>query len=236
MIDKNWSRPLAAALLPMALTACGTTQNPAMVNPGAVRGQEVQPGQSTEVQMSRQQAEAAMNSQNSGLGESSTEVAGRPDVAAQQGALPQGVGYNNVPGVVYDPAIGTLHYGSGVQHHIVHHVHYAGSGGVSSAPPPSGYVRGAIEIPNNENPNSRGGGMNGIRANAYNIPAQHLSGGTARYGGANRYMANDGTGVPSGFYAGSGSWVSGATTWGDHFGRYNSFARNGNGVTEGFTD
>ena len=233
MINKNRSRLLACTVMPLALTACGTNSTLHAPSMGAVRGQDVQPGQSTEVRMSRQQAEEAMNEQNAGLGDSSVEVAGKPDVAAQQGSTPQGVGYDNVPGVVYDPGMGTLHYGSNVQHHIVHHVHYNGSAGFSPAPPPSGYVQGGIEIPDNENPNTRAGGMDGIRTNAYNIPAQHLSGGTARSGA--RYRANYGTGVPSGFYAGN-TWGGGATSWGNHFGQFKPMARYGSGVTEGFTD
>jgi hypothetical protein len=223
-----------------------------MTSYGAVRGQEIQPGQSQEVKMTREQAEAMMNSNTASLGNSSEEVAGKPDVSAQQGATPQGVGYNNIPGVVYDPALGTLHYGDGVQHHIVHHVHYDGSGGVSSTPPPTGYVRGSIEIPDNENPNSRGGnyggdgrrggGMNGIRTNAYNMPVQHTTSGArggnrngARYDGS--YRANTtGTGVPGGFYGAGSDSGGGATTWGNNFGNFRPMARNGTGVTEGFTD
>ena len=233
MIDKNRSRLLACVLLPLGLTACGTTPSSMLTAPGAVRGQDLQPGQSTEVRMSRQQAEESMNAENASLGGSSTEVAGKPDVGTQQGSVPQGVGYNNAPGVVYDPGLGTLHYGPGVQHHVVHHVHYAGGTGVTSTPPPSGYVQGGIEIPNNENPNARGGRMSGITANAYNLPAQHLSGGTTRYGG--RSAINNGTGVPAGFYGGQ-SWGGGATTWGNNFGQFRPMARNGTGVTEGFTD
>ncbi|MAJ46247.1 MAG: hypothetical protein CBC35_02915 [Planctomycetes bacterium TMED75] len=251
MLNKRTTYVLAGGLLLLTLGACGSTKSTSMTSYGAVRGQDVQPGQSQEVRMTREQAEAMMNSNTASLGNSSEEVPGKPDVAAQQGATPQGVGYNNIPGVVYDPALGTLHYGDGVQHHIVHHVHYDGSGGVSSSPPPTGYVQGAIEIPDNENPNSRGGGyrgnyrggggMNGIRTNAYNMPVQHTTSGARgnRNGGRNNggYQANTtGTGVPGGFFVGGTGGGYGATTWGNDFGHFKPMARNGSGVTEGFTD
>lgn len=250
MLNKRTTYVLAAGLLSLALGACCSTRNASMTSYGAVRGQEIQPGQSEEVRMTREQAESMMNSNNTSLGNSSVEVPGKPDVAAQQGATPQGVGYNNIPGVVYDPALGTLHYGDGVQHHIVHHVHYDGSASVSSTPPPTGYVRGSIEIPDNENPNARGGGyrgggdrrgggMNGIRTNAYNMPVQHTSSGARGNRNGSRYSFRPdttGTGVPGGFYTGGSGSGGGATTWGNDFGHFRPMARNGTGVTEGFTD
>ena len=249
MLNRKTLLVLAGGLVPLLMVGCGTMKNTSTTSYGAVRGQEVQPGQSTGVRMTREQAEAMMNANNASLGESSQEVAGKPDVAGQQGATPQGVGYDNIPGVQYDPALGTLHYGSGVQHHVVHHVHYDGGTAVSAAPAPTGYVQGGFEIPNNENPNSRGygdgggygrggGGFNGIRTNQYNMPVQHTYSG-ARGGNANRYGAgrsNYGTGVPGGFYGGGGGDGGGATHWQGQFGSFHPMANNGAGVTSGFTD
>lgn len=264
MMNRKTLLLMTIGLAPILIGGCGASYKTSTASLGAVRGQDVQPGQSTEVPMTRQQAEEMANANNVSLGASSEEVPGKPDVAAQQGATPPGVGYDNIPGVQYDPALGTLHYGDGVQHHIVHHVHYDGSTGVSSAPAPTGYVQGGFEIPNNENPNSRGygdgggdgrgmrGGFNGIRTNRYNIPVQHTYSAARRgggqyagnYGGRNygggAYGAprsNDGTGVPSGFYAGGAyNGGGGATHWGGRFGSFHPMAMNGTGVTSGFTD
>ncbi|MEE2681022.1 MAG: hypothetical protein VX641_01490 [Planctomycetota bacterium] len=235
----------------LVLGGCGTGAITSTTSLGAVRGQEVQAGQSTEVRMTRQQAEAMMNANNVSLGTSNEEIPGKPDVAAQQGATPPGVGYDNIPGVQYDPALGTLHYGDGVQHHIVHHVHYNASAGATSAPAPTGYVQGGFEIPNNENPNARRGGygsvngrlggasFSGIQTNGYGIPVQHTYSGTrprnARYGGSyGADRTNDGTGVPRGFYVNGGGGLG--TDWRGRFGSFHPMALNGTGVTSGFTD
>ena len=124
MMNRKTLLLMALGLAPVLIGGCGASYKASTASLGAVRGQEVQPGQSTEVPMTRQQAEEMANANNVSLGASSEEVPGKPDVAAQQGATPPGVGYDNIPGVQYDPALGTLHYGDGVQHHIVHHVHH----------------------------------------------------------------------------------------------------------------
>ena len=257
MLKRQTLLVLTIGLTPLLLVGCGTRATTSTTSYGAVRGQEVQPGQNTEVRMTHEQAEAMMNANNVSLGASNEEVAGKPNVAAQQGATPQGVGYDNIPGVQYDPALGTLHYGDGVQHHIVHHVHYDGSTAVSSAassaPAPTGYVQGGFEIPDNENPDSRGygdggglgrmggGGFNGIRTNGYNIPVQHTYSaarrGNNRYGGGSYggSRSNYGTGVPGGFYGGGGGGGMG-TDWSGKFGSFHPMAANGTGVTGGFTD
>ena len=249
MLNQKTMLAMAVGLTPLLLGGCGTLASKSTTSYGAVRGQEVQPDQSTEVRMTHEQAEAMMYANDVSLGTGSEQVPGKPNVAAQQGATPPGVGYNNIPGVQYDPALGTLHYGDGVQHHVVHHVHYDGSTGVSSAPAPTGYVRGGFEIPDNENPDSRGyggyggndgrmggGGFNGIRTNGYNLPVQHTYS-AARHGN-NRYAgsyggarSNYGTGVPGGF---GGGGVG--TDWSGKFGSFHPMAANGTGVTSGFTD
>ena len=252
MLNMRTTYVLATGLISLSLGACGTTTNTTMTaSLGAVRGQDIQAGQSEEVPMTRQEAEAKMNQNNINQGDGSVEVAGKPDVATQQGATPSGAGYNNIPGVLYDPALGTINYGDGVQHHIVHHVHYDGSNSVSYTPPVGGYSRGTFEIPDNENPNARGGGygngyrgngrMGGLRTNAYNIPVQHTYSGARgnrnapRYGGSYRADTR-GTGVPAGFYGHGSGGGGGATTWGNDFGHFRPMAMNGAGVTEGFTD
>ena len=124
-----------ALLLP--LTACQGTSH-RTVSPGVVRGQDegqLQTGQSEQIKMTREQAEAMVKENRSQQIGSNTEVAGKPDPATQQGAMPAGVGYNNRPGVLYDPSTGTMHYGPDTVHHVVHHVHYT----YGSSPNPSGY-------------------------------------------------------------------------------------------------
>ena len=138
--------------LALLLGACSGTAGHRTV-PGAVRGQDVQPGQDQQVEMTPEQAAAAVNTGNAGLVGGNTEVEGRPDMS-QQGAMPAGVGYAG-SGIYVNPANGTHTY----VHHIVHHVHHdaasAAAAGINTTPP-TGYQKGEYEVPNNENPTSRG--------------------------------------------------------------------------------
>ena len=223
----------------MLLGACTSAPQYGAV-PGAVRGQDIQPGQQQEVPMTRQEAEEQINAAQEGQIGQNTEVAGKPDVAAEQGAMPPGVGYSNNPGVLYDPAMGQRTY----VHHYIHHIYHNGSApddgaNAAPAPPPSGYRRGAYIVPDNEDPNDRRGG--GGNFGAYNLPIQHTYNGPVShhyYGGANiaggGYGATpEGSGVPSGF--GGDSSTGGATSWGT-FGAWHPNNFDGAGSIGGFTD
>ena len=215
----------------LMLAGCQSPQHTTTV-PGAVRGQDIQPGQQEEVPMSRAEAEAQMQEAQAGQIGSNTEVAGKPDVATQQGALPPGVGYDNNPGELYNPAMGQRHY----VHHYVHHIYHNGSSAIANAntPPPTGYSRGAYVVPDNEDPNDRGDTAGGLMG-AYNLPIQHTYHAPVTqhyYGGYPNN--NQGSGVPSGFF-GYGSDSSGGTTWGK-FGQWHPNALDGAGTIGGFTD
>lgn len=214
---KNATWATLGCTLLLALGAC-TGNSRLSTAPGAVRGQEVQDGQNQQVQMTRQEAESRMNSANSNQVGSNTEVAGKPDQSAEQGALPQGVGYSNNPGELYDPAMGQHTY----IHHVVHHVHYNGSPGdaeaLSNAAPPSGYNQGQYVVPDNENPNARSwGGGSGF----------NLGAGTHIYqSGANV--------VHHHYYSGTGP---GATTGvNSNFGQFHPNANDGGGTVGGGFD
>jgi hypothetical protein len=200
---------------------------------GAVRGQEIQPGQSQEKPMTREEAEALVNVGNENQVGENTQVEGKPEVADEQGAMPQGVGYANNPGELYDPAVGRHTY----VHHYIHHIYHDGSAASAeaddNAPPPSGYVRGSYVVPDNENPNDRRSGRGLI--GAYNLPVQHTYHGnvTHNYYGGYR-NDNQGSGVPSGFF-GNQSNTSAGTTWGK-FGAWHPDAFDGAGSIGGFTD
>lgn len=213
-------------VLLLPLTACQGTGHHT-VSPGVVRGQDegqLQTGQSEQVKMTREQAEAMVNQNKSQRIGSNTEVAGKPDPATQQGAMPPGVGYDNRPGVLYDPSTGTMHYGSNVVHHVVHHVHYTYGGSAT----PSGYTKGQFETPDNENPNARGGFAYGGVARGGGLgPNSHTYNGNVVQ---HHYYGGGGTGAPMGFNGTS------ATMWGNHIGQFHPFAANGTGRTEGFTD
>ena len=216
-------------LLPLA--ACHSAAQ-RTISPGVVRGQDegqLQPGQSEQIKMTREQAEALVKQNRSQQIGSSVEVAGKPDPATQQGAMPPGVGYDNRPGVLYDPATGTIHYGPNTVHHVVHHVHYTYGG----SPNPSGYNGGEFEVPDNENPNDRGGIRYGgaLRGGGGLGPHSHTYNGNVIQ---HHYYGGGGTGVPGGFYG--GGWGGGATLWGNHIGQFHPYAANGTGRTEGFTD
>ena len=217
-------------LVLLPLTACHTSGQ-RTVSPGVIRGQDegqLQPGQSRQVKMTREQAEAMVEQERSQQIGSNTEVAGKPDPATQQGAMPPGVGYDNPPGVLYDPATGTMHYGPNVVHHVVHHVHYTFGGSAA----PSGYSKGQFVTPDNENPNARGGIQYGGVARGVGVgPNGRSNNGTVVH---HHYYGGGATGVPAGFNG--GSWSGGATMWGNHIGQFHPFAANGTGRTDGFTD
>ena len=216
-----------AILAGSALFLLGTqTASWTSLAPRTAHGQEVQPGQNDETTMTRQQAEEVVEQGNENQVGQSTQSAGRPDLAAEQGAMPSGVGYDNNPGELYDPAVGHHTY----IHHYIHHYHHDGS---QSAPPPSGYVRGAYVVPDNENPNDRRShpGMIG----AYNLPIQHTYHGNVTHNYYGGYpQISDGSGVPSGFF-GAGGNTSAGTTWG-RFGAWHPNAFDGAGAIGGFTD
>ena len=155
-----------ASSLVLLLGACSTGSNFNSA-PGAVRGQDVQPGQNQQVEMTPEQAAAAVNEGNAGMVGGNAEVAGKPDMS-QQGAMPAGVGYGG-SGILFDPATGNHTY----VHHVIHHVHHdaasAAAAGLNTAPP-SGYQKGTYEVPDNENPAMRGWS----RLPAYNMGAQHI--------------------------------------------------------------
>ena len=122
-----------------------------------------------------------------------------------------------------------MHYGPNTVHHVVHHVHYTYGG----SPNPSGYNRGQFEVPDNENPNDRGGIRYGgaLRGGGGLGPHSHIYNGNVVQ---HHYYGGGGTGVPGGFYG--GGWGGGATLWGNHIGQFHPYAANGTGRTEGFTD
>lgn len=222
-------------VLLLPLTACQGTGHHT-VSPGVVRGQDegqLQTGQSEQIKMTREQAEALVNQNKSQRIGSNTEVAGKPDPATQQGAMPPGVGYDNRPGVLYDPSTGVMHYGPNTVHHVVHHVHYTHGGSAD----PSGYNRGDFETPDNENPNARGGfAYGGVARGGGGLgPQSHTYNGNVVQ---HHYYGGGGTGVPGGFYGGGWGqgWRGGATLWGNHIGQFHPYAANGAGRTEGFTD
>ncbi|MDG2031282.1 MAG: hypothetical protein P8J45_09785 [Phycisphaerales bacterium] len=215
---KNATLTIFGCTMLLALGACsGNAQ--LSTAPGAVRGQEVQDGQNQQVEMTRQEAEARINGGNANQVGSNAEVAGKPDPSAEQGALPQGVGYSNNPGVLYDPAMGQHTY----IHHVVHHVHYNGAPGdaeaLNNTPPPSGYVQGRYIVPDNEDPNTRswGGGS------GFNL------------GGAHHIYQSGSNVVHHHYYGGTGP---GARTGGNsNFGRFHPYADDGGGsIGGGFED
>lgn len=219
-LPKTPARILLGCTLVLALGACSTGSR-LTSSPGAVRGQDVQPGQNQQVEMSRQQAEAMVNQGNAGQVGGNAEVAGRPDVAAEQGAMPAGVGYSNNPGELYNPAMGQHTY----VHHVIHHVHYngtaAGAEALNNTAPPSGYVQGRYVVPNNENPNARSWGGN----SGYNLGI----------GGVSHIYQSGANVVHHHYYYGG---VPGAGAPGERsFGRFDPNANDGEGaVTEGFDD
>jgi hypothetical protein len=203
----------------LGLGACSSSARLSTA-PGAVRGQDVQEGQNQQVQMSQEQAEAMVNNGNAQQVGGNAEVAGKPDVSAEQGALPQGIGYSNNPGVLMDPAMGQHTY----IHHVVHHVHYNGTddgaAALNNTPPPSGYVKGQYIVPDNENPDARSwGGYSG-----YNL------------GGANHIYQAGSNVVHHHYYGGNGN--AGGVSQGErNFGRFRPNADDGGGaVTGGFED
>lgn len=216
-INTVWTVLGCGALL--ALGACGTTARYS-TSPGAVRGQEVQPGQDQSEKMTREQAEEIVNTGNANQVGSNTQVEGKPDEDAEQGKLPPGVGYANNPGILYDPAMGQQSY---TVHHYVHHIQHDGSSesaeALSNAPPPSGYRAGHYVVPDNENPNARSwGGYSG-----YDMGTRHVYSAGANV--TNHHYG--GSGGPGGNYGASGE---------RSFGRWHPNAFDGAGRINGFTD
>ena len=193
----------------LALGACSGKTGSATAF-GAVRGQDVQPGQDQQVTMTPAEAEAAVNAGNAGMVGGNAEVAGRPD-PAQQGATPPGVGYSNNPGILYDPARGQHTY----IHHVIHHVHHEAASAAAAAAaggtPASGYRQGGYVVPDNENPYLRA--LGGLPA--YNLAPQHVY-----HAGAN---------VTHHHYYGT-------APYGAHGVQWNPYANDGSGAVEGFTD
>lgn len=208
LIMKTTATSVGCTLL-LALGAC-TGSARFSTAPGAVRGQDVQPGQDQQVEMTPEQAAAAVNAGNAGMVGGNAEVAGKPDMS-QQGATPQGVGYSNNPGMLYNPAMGQHTY----IHHVIHHVHHdaasAAAAGLGNGAPPSGYQQGQYVVPNNENPDMRQ--FTGMPA--YNLAPQHV------------YHA--GVNVTHHHYYG-------AAPAGSAIGHWNPYANDGAGSVEGFTD
>ena len=204
-IMKTTALSVGCTLLLTLVSGCGSSRF--STAPGAVRGQDAQ---NEQVDMTRSEAEAAVNAGNADMVGGNAEVAGKPDMA-QQGAMPQGVGYSNNPGMLYNPAVGQHTY----IHHVIHHVHHdaasAAAAGIGNGTPPSGYQQGQYVVPNNENPDMRQyGGMP-----AYNLAPQHVY--------------HPGVNVTQHHYYG-------AAPAGSSIGHWNPYANDGSGSIEGFTD
>ncbi len=214
-----WKVLSCSALL--TLGACGATGQYLTTSPGAVRGQDVQPGQNQSEKMTPQQAEELVKDSNASQVGSNTELQGKPDVAAEQGSVPAGVGYSNNPGVLYDPAMGQQSY---TVNHYVHHIHHDGSVTTSqladsNSAPPSGYRQGTYLVPNNENPNARSWG------------------GYSGYDMGSRHTYNSGANVVHHHYYGSNGPGTGyGASREKSFGQWHPNAFDGAGSINGFTD
>ena len=166
--------------------------------------------------------EEAVNAGDANQVGSNTEIAGKPNAAVEQGSLPAGVGYDNNPGILYNPAMGQQSY---TVHHYVHHIQHDGSVNTtqladSNSSPPSGYRQGAYIVPNNMNPDARSwGGSSG-----YDM-------------GRGSHIYNSGSNVVHHHYYGSGGAGGGYGARGEsHFGRFSPNAFDGAGKISGFTD